>query len=67
MRGTVRREDPLRSRHGGCSILSALHALDSISFLSACDSSVGGGGGGRWNGRVWKGRRGGGGVGRMGG
>lgn len=25
----------------GCSILSALHALDSFSFLSACDSSVG--------------------------
>lgn len=32
----VTREDP---PHLGCSILSPLHAWDSISFLSACDSS----------------------------
>ena len=44
---SVTREDPPGwSPDLDCSILSPLHASDSISFLSACDSSVGRGLGG---------------------
>lgn len=43
---SVTGEDPLGcSPDLGCSILSPLHASDSSSFLSACDSSAGVGGG----------------------